>query len=225
MQNRYLADVGDYGKYGLLRALCGVFPPAMPQFSLGVVWYLVSSEEATRDGKHDGYLNLKSERRKERIAATYRICDVGLYDVLKRTRQSTKLSVCNVSMSSLFPSDTCFFEEPIGYDNLPWIGPKPKARREEHRRSWLERALSATKDCEIVFVDPDNGLEVTSTQIHESKARKYVYFRELQAFFDRSQSLVIYHHLGMHDRHQTQVKDRALQVVKRLGLVRKVIRL
>ena len=39
MQNKYVGDVGDFGKYGLLRRL------ACPEFtesplSLGVIWYL-----------------------------------------------------------------------------------------------------------------------------------------------------------------------------------------
>ena len=36
MQDRFGGDVGDFGKYGLLRALAGVWPDAMPRFSLGV---------------------------------------------------------------------------------------------------------------------------------------------------------------------------------------------
>lgn len=38
MQDRYVGDIGDFGKYGLLRALCA------HDLSLGVVWYLVPDE-------------------------------------------------------------------------------------------------------------------------------------------------------------------------------------
>ena len=38
MQDRYVGDIGDFGKYGLLRALCG------RDLYLGVVWYLIPDE-------------------------------------------------------------------------------------------------------------------------------------------------------------------------------------
>ncbi|MDA0353872.1 MAG: hypothetical protein O3A10_16950 [Chloroflexi bacterium] len=37
MQHRYTADVGDYGKYGLLRAIAGVHPATPSRLALGVV--------------------------------------------------------------------------------------------------------------------------------------------------------------------------------------------
>jgi hypothetical protein len=50
MQDRYVGDVGDFGKYGLLRSLAA-------DLSLGVVWYLGPEESHNADGKHIGYLN------------------------------------------------------------------------------------------------------------------------------------------------------------------------
>ena len=42
MQNRYTADLGDFGKYGLLKALCQSYiEDEEPNLRLGVVWYLV----------------------------------------------------------------------------------------------------------------------------------------------------------------------------------------
>ena len=48
VQDRYVGDVGDFGKYGLLRALCG------GDLTLGVVWYLYPDEEANNDGDDIG---------------------------------------------------------------------------------------------------------------------------------------------------------------------------
>jgi hypothetical protein len=52
MQDRYFGDVGDLGKYGLLRALSGLNEE--PQLRLGVVWYLFPDESHNTDGKHLG---------------------------------------------------------------------------------------------------------------------------------------------------------------------------
>ena len=48
MQDRYFGDVGDFGKYGLLRVLCGLW--GGPNFKLGVVWYLFPDENHNADG-------------------------------------------------------------------------------------------------------------------------------------------------------------------------------
>ena len=56
MQDRYTGDVGDFGKYGLLRCLRG--PDAAP-LRLGVVWYRTDSDivdaDPVNDGKHVAY--------------------------------------------------------------------------------------------------------------------------------------------------------------------------
>ena len=36
MQDRFVGDIGDFGKYGLLRAICGIAPRAEPKRSLGL---------------------------------------------------------------------------------------------------------------------------------------------------------------------------------------------
>lgn len=40
MQDKFVADEGDFGKYGLLRTLAGIEPEAKPGYRIGVVWYL-----------------------------------------------------------------------------------------------------------------------------------------------------------------------------------------
>ena len=48
MQNQYVGDIGDFGKYGLLRAISG------DPLRLGVVWYLFPDEPPKEPGKGDG---------------------------------------------------------------------------------------------------------------------------------------------------------------------------
>ena len=53
VQNRYAGDVGDYVKFGLLRALTDADDE--PALSLGVMWYLTADEDHNQDGKHISY--------------------------------------------------------------------------------------------------------------------------------------------------------------------------
>ena len=50
MKNQYVGDIGDYGKYSLLRFL------ALQGIRIGVNWYLTDNDEST-DGSFTDYLS------------------------------------------------------------------------------------------------------------------------------------------------------------------------
>jgi hypothetical protein len=56
--------------------------------------------------------------------------------------------------------------------------------------------MAAVVDCDLVFFDPDNGIETPSVARHSPKGGKYVFWEELLSFWERGQSLLIYHHLN-----------------------------
>jgi hypothetical protein len=117
----------------------------------------------------------------------------------------------------VFAAKTVFFDEVLHFD-CPWSGPSTKEYRVAYRRGWLDRALARTSISQIIFVDPDNGLEVTSTPLHALDSPKHVFLEELAEFYRRSQSLVIYHHLGRQGGdHLAQVRFRARQLDEKLG--------
>ena len=51
MENQYVGDIGDYGKYSLLRAFSDA------GIKIGVNWYLVPDETQNQDGRYTQYLN------------------------------------------------------------------------------------------------------------------------------------------------------------------------
>ena len=85
MQNRYVGDVGDLAKFGLLRALSGQFDDGA-QLRLGVIWYFHYDEphagnpdKISADGRHISYLRRTATDDK----AEYRNCDVELWESLR----------------------------------------------------------------------------------------------------------------------------------------------
>lgn len=54
MKNQYVCDIGDYGKYGLLRFL------AQHGIRIGINWYLTKNDFST-DGNKTKYLEKDSE--------------------------------------------------------------------------------------------------------------------------------------------------------------------
>ncbi|MCW5684212.1 MAG: hypothetical protein KIT85_07420 [Pseudolabrys sp.] len=187
-----MGDVGDFAKYAVLRALT-----KKRALRLGVVWYLFGDESYNNDGRHISYL----------YKPDFRILDPDLHDALKKLVESGRRSVSAVAKAKILPIETIFYDRPIS------LVEKQRLSRHERlleRASWLRRALARTASCDVVFADPDNGIETPSIPKHSPKGGKYVFFEELQAFWQRGQSLVIYHHL-----------NRTLPVARQTLLLRK----
>lgn len=118
----------------------------------------------------------------------------------------------------VLPEGTVFYERVLSFAGMPGIGSSAMERRLDHRKVWAWDALAATRGCDIVFVDPDNGLE-TRAGVPRTRLTgpKYAYFDELIPYLDKGQSLVVYHHLHRGPVFERQVRDRLSQVRERLG--------
>lgn len=204
MQNRYVGDSGDFGKYGLLRDLGA-------DLRLGVVWYLTPDESHNKDGKHITYL--KSSPAKPCV---YRDCDPDLFSYLAEIVHSGQRTVRSVRQRGVLPDGTCYFEDALSFEGMPSIGPRARSARLDHRARWLERAMLATRDVDMVFLDPDNGIE-SATQRQTRKGPKYVYFDEIQPYLSREQSVVVYHHLDRSMPAEAQISFRLAQLGNRLS--------
>ena len=125
MQDRYTGDVGDFGKYGLLRAIAlpEVIGMGGPSLKLGVLWYPQPNEGHNQDGKHVSYLSLRKRQ-------DYRICDPHLYDCLARiVNERKRRAVSEVEKSNILGADARFFSEGCS------SGPRAK------RTEWHAKAL------------------------------------------------------------------------------------
>ncbi|SRR6266567_458893 len=202
MQDRYVGDVGDFGKYGLLRALSSPRRGRSP-LSLGVVWYLVPDENHTADGGKIGYLTLPHDR-----AAFYRDCDPTLYDLLQRLVAGGRRDTQSVAEAGMLTPETIFFGKPLTFNG---VERKEKARL-RHRAAWLVAAHKTTRACDLVFLDPDNGLGGTVVP-HRKQGVKYAYPSEASAYLERGQSVVVYHHLGRRGNARQQI----MRQFRRLG--------
>lgn len=135
MQNRYVGDIGDFGKYGLLRRLSR-------QKRLGVAWYLCPDEDHNSDGKYISYLEKSDE---------WESLDPDLFMGLREVVAGGRRSVAALERSALL-TGAIFSRELLDTD----IG--PSRGRADWRREWFERVMAALSRCDIVFADPDNGL-------------------------------------------------------------------
>lgn len=208
MQNRYTGDVGDFGKYGLLRALCLPEGGRGPALRLGVVWYLTSDESHNSDGRHIGYLEPTPKN-----AKAFRVCDPSLYDTLAEIVRGGARNVSAIRQRRVLPDDTVFYERLLDLSDHA-VHPRP-ASRMHARQEWVQGAVEATQSCDVVFVDPDNGIG-TTVQASSRLGAKYVLLEELVPYLDRGQTLVIYHHLNRSAAAETQVSQRLAELEDRL---------
>ena len=62
------------------------------------------------------------------------------------------------------------------------------------RGRWLRALQARAERCELLFLDPDNGLEVRSTPFGRRGSSKFVYWHEVSALWERRCSLLIFQH-------------------------------
>jgi hypothetical protein len=170
VQDRYVADIGDFGKYALLNAL------ARDDLRLGVHWYLNADEEANRDGRFTDYLHVRG-------------CDPPLYDALNDIVRRSHRCIAAVESAGVLPSGTVYYSLPLRARDA-----QNRAERSALRGAWNVKALEVLAPAEIVFMDPDNGFAGRSADPTRAKAPKYVFPDELAPYLQRGQSLVVYHH-------------------------------
>ena len=204
MQHRYVGDIADFGKHGLLRFLSGATDPQAPtpDLRLGLIWYFHHDEihvgnrqKINGDGGHTGYLRRTARDDKE----AYRQCDPDLWESLRDLVYRNARCVHCAEGAGLLPPDTQFYAAPLVYP------PKtPLPLKQELRGHWFKLALKSTRDADLVCCDPDNGIG-RDALMHRANGNKYTYLPDLQAVWNRGQSLVVYHHLGMGEKGASQI--------------------
>ena len=195
MQNQYVGDIGDFGKFFLLR---NIIPNG---YKLGVNWYLVANEKhrAEKDGKYIDYLkNENSELKKT---------DVDLFEGLKNVLKNGR-EVLNLEKQKLVYNTTYF-------NSLVEIKNK--------RVEWFNDSLKSLEKVEIIFCDPDNGIEIKSCKQSNPRAVKFILKAEILNYYKSGKSLIIYQHATRQGDLQTQKNNRVSELIQLLGIEKELI--
>ena len=210
MQDRYTGDLGDFGKYGLLRAITGAITEekAIP---LGVVWYL-TPDGGNGDGRQTGYLRLEEKR-----ARQFTRCDPELYGELQRIVKSDEREVAAIERSGLLPASTAYHPGVLNPRGVRKEGGTLREARTRAREEWQREALEVTEESGMVFLDPDNGLETGRMGASELQGAKYAYYEELRPYLERRQTVVVCQHLNRSARAPQQIFLRQREIYEQLG--------
>jgi len=193
MQDKYAGDVGDFGKYGLLREL---FKQSGGKITLGVNWFYVTRQETDNsDGNHIAYLS-----RTKKDSTRFRSCSPDLYDQLRILVYQNRRSIAEIEACKFLPEGTVFYSTPIPHSGVT------TTERLTQRQAWFEESLSQLERVDIVFLDPDNGIQLDSSKKGESIAVKYVFTDEIESYYRLGKSLVIYNHRDRRPREEYERK-------------------
>lgn len=188
MQNRYAGDIGDFGKFLLLKRL------KSENIRLGVNWYLVLKEEENKDGEKTEYLENSKYVKTDKLLASQ------LSKIVNSENRGIKL----IEESNVLPEGTIYYSEEV-------------KQGKELRENWFKQSLSILKNADLIFLDPDNGMEVKSCPSKgRKKSIKYVYCDEVEEYYKNGQSILIYQHATRKklEEHRNEWAERFIKNLK-----------
>jgi len=187
MKHQYFGDVNDYRKYGLLRVLA-----KETGLSLRICWMLTAD-----DGRHDGkFIEYLSK------PDSWRMLDSNLFDFLAASVPKGR-SLGHVRGSSVLG-------KALVYE------PQLKDSRVA-RTQYFAGARKALIGAELVFFDPDNGIEVSSTRLGRKGSCKYLYWEEIESAYATGSSVLVYQHYPRVER-RGFARRLAVEMARRLGV-------
>lgn len=172
MKNQYFGDENDYRKYGLLRLLtnCGTL-------DTGICWML-TEPDGRNDGGRISYLSKPTNWRRH---------DPDLYNALARIVQVDRCRDVTKADSSSILKGMSFQTSLIPHDRAA-------------RQRYFQETMHRFNRLDLIFFDPDNGIEVRSTPLGRKNSCKYIYWNELKEIFNAGHSMLIYQHFPFEKR-------------------------
>ena len=167
MKNQYVSDFKDYLKYGILRCL------AKCGIRTHVCWML------TEDDDTDQGLDLRHLGN----PARWRTFDPVLYDHLHDIvcREQMR-NIVRIRELKIIPSVTYY--ESILTDEAP------------ERIKYFEQFQLTLPQCDLVFFDPDTGIERSRPKKGKPDSSKYIYWDELSECYESDHSLLIFQYFN-----------------------------
>jgi hypothetical protein len=172
MKIQYFGDVNDYRKFALLRLFA-----RQAKYTVGVCW-MMSEPDERQDGNNRRY------RERPDIWRGY---DPELFDALKTVpNPPSKVDLQKVESKKLIRG-AIYFENQT---------PDSLTERKKFHGDCMTKLAAA----DLVFFDPDNGLEVRSRPKGRKGSNKFVYHDEIADYYSRGQSVLVYQHFPREQR-------------------------
>lgn len=171
MNNNFFGDKNDYIKYSLINHLS-----KNGEIKTAVCWLLT---EDNRPYSSTDYLKKPDE---------WQHYNPVLYQYLKENVIQKGLRDINIIEQDNMLPNCRFFNDPIR-DCL------------KSRTNYFKRFLQSAQGEELVFFDPDNGVERDYVQKGRGKSSRFIYLDEIQQSYDLGCSLLLFQYFP-YEKHQ-----------------------
>lgn len=94
-----------------------------------------------------------------------------------------------IQNSGILPKQTVFYDRALDFSQTADYWTRLKIRQ-----AWHMEALQKLQNCDVVFLDPDNGLEVKSVSLTGVKGNKYIGINELKDYCLHGKNVIFYNH-------------------------------
>lgn len=179
MQDSYVGDVGDFGKFCLLNE---VYHSSHKNIKMGINWYYITKHDNNGYGNQTNYL-----KETNKVWQKYRSCSPDLYDKLKNIMLSRR-SIWAIESNNIMPKGTIFFSKPISSSSFS------VSERIKNREIWFKESLSELQRADIIFLDPDNGIQIDLSKKAQPIAVKYAFIDEIEKYYSLGKTLIVYNH-------------------------------
>lgn len=152
--------------------------------NVGVIWYLTPDEKsgrAMKDGRFTQFAHLSPDR--------------SLVSELE-TVSAGERSITAIRQAGLLDGITDFDEFVPAHANRP---------------DWFVRARRHISRCDVVFLDPDNGLATPALRRKQARSAKFVFPEELEALHSDGKTVICYQHAARQGTFQEQLRGRLKQ--------------
>lgn len=180
MKDQYFGDINDYFKYGILRVFSSF------ELKIGIDWHLTKPDE-TGHGNQIHYLSQPSE---------WEQYDAELFRFLRNCVDQGLRDTSKLEESSMVSSCKYFYKMAL----------EPGTPRDLR----FNLSLESLSDCDLVFFDPDNGIEPNTC------TEKHISVNELILFWSKGISLLVFQYVPRYVKTELDRANFAIRLTRKL---------
>ncbi|MBU1022691.1 hypothetical protein KKB99_00295 [bacterium] len=188
MKHKYFGDINDYRKYGLLRILSNY-----GKLKSSICWML-TPDDGSNDRRHLDYLKQPEK---------WRAFDPVLFDFLHENIEIKKIKDVNVLQRAGIVPAAHYYSSHLPDDATG-------------RKAYFSDYMRYSENMDLIFFDPDNGIEVKSINYGSKDSSKYIYWSELVDAYAKGSSLLTYQHFPRITRSKF-IEEKVNDLVEKTG--------
>ncbi|MEO8036577.1 MAG: hypothetical protein ABI837_19220 [Acidobacteriota bacterium] len=165
MKNQYFGDVNDWRKFYILRTLLA----AGVKLTIG---WMLTPDDGSSNGSRLDYLSGPAQGSADR----------ELFDWFRAWNGDGAVRQVSLIEDSGLLAGAGFVRDPLGDSS-------------SERDRWFEKLAAMARGTSLIFLDPDNGLEIKSVRRGARSSSKYVYWDEIRVLLEQGFSVLVYQHV------------------------------